>query len=67
MAISGLFSLLYGCFRFGVEFVRLPDPQFGYLAFGWMTMGQILSLPLILVGVVLLALAYRRKESAGTG
>lgn len=61
MAISGLFGLLYGCFRFAIEFVRLPDPQFGYLAFGWMTMGQILSLPLILVGIVLLVLAYRHK------
>ena len=67
MAVSGLFALLYGCFRFLVEFWRLPDPQLGYLAFGWVTMGQILSLPLILIGIVLLALAYRRKESAGTG
>ncbi|HKV97205.1 MAG TPA: prolipoprotein diacylglyceryl transferase [Gammaproteobacteria bacterium] len=64
MAASGLFALLYGCFRFAVEFVRLPDPQFGYLAFGWMTMGQILSLPLIAVGIVLLVLAYRRKSTA---
>ena len=52
--ISGLFALMYGCFRFAVEFVRLPDPQLGYLAFGWLTMGQILSLPLIVVGLVLL-------------
>jgi phosphatidylglycerol:prolipoprotein diacylglycerol transferase len=37
----------------------LPDPQLGYLAFGWLTMGQVLSLPLILVGIVLLKLAYR--------
>lgn len=57
--ISGLFALMYGCFRFAVEFVRLPDPQLGYLAFGWLTMGQILSLPLVLVGVVLLALSRR--------
>ncbi|TBR40155.1 MULTISPECIES: prolipoprotein diacylglyceryl transferase [Dyella] len=57
--ISGLFALMYGCFRFGVEFVRLPDPQLGYLAFGWLTMGQILSLPLILVGLVLLAMSRK--------
>jgi len=44
-----------------VEFVRQPDPQLGYLAFGWLTMGQILSLPLIAVGIVLLTLAYRRQ------
>ena len=53
-AVSGLFALLYGCFRFGVEFVREPDVQLGFLAFDWLTMGQILSLPLILVGLFLL-------------
>ncbi len=58
-AVSGLFVLLYGVFRFGVEFVRLPDSQLGYLAFHWLTMGQVLSLPLILVGIVLLKIAYR--------
>lgn len=50
-AVSGLFALLYGCFRFLVEFVREPDAQLGYLAFGWLTMGQLLSMPLILLGV----------------
>ncbi len=59
MAVSGVFALGYGVFRLLVEFVRQPDPQLGYLAFGWVTMGQILSLPLIAVGVILLALAYR--------
>jgi len=58
-ALSGLFALLYGCFRFAVEFVREPDSQLGYLAFGWLTMGQLLSLPLILVGGVLLVLSRR--------
>lgn len=51
--VSGLFALMYGCFRFGVEFVRVPDPQLGYLAWGWLTMGQIQSLPLVLIGLVL--------------
>ena len=60
MAVSGLFALLYGAFRFLVEFVRMPDAQLGYLAFDWLTMGQILSIPLIATGIVLLALAYRR-------
>ena len=50
-AVSGMFALLYGCFRFLVEFVREPDAQLGYLAFGWLTMGQVLSTPLILLGV----------------
>ena len=58
-AVSGLFALLYGVFRFGVEFVREPDAQLGYIAFGWLTMGQILSLPLIITGLVLLALSRR--------
>jgi phosphatidylglycerol:prolipoprotein diacylglycerol transferase len=57
--ISGLFGLLYGCFRFAVEFVRVPDPQLGYLAWGWLTMGQIQSLPLILIGLVLLAMSRK--------
>ena len=57
--VSGLFALMYGCFRFAVEFVRLPDPQLGYLAFGWLTMGQILSLPLIVVGLVLLFMSRK--------
>ncbi|HJU41142.1 MAG TPA: prolipoprotein diacylglyceryl transferase, partial [Tahibacter sp.] len=50
-AVSGWFALLYGTFRFAVEFVREPDAQLGYLAFGWVTMGQVLSLPLIVVGI----------------
>ncbi|MEO8459420.1 MAG: prolipoprotein diacylglyceryl transferase [Dokdonella sp.] len=58
-AVSGLFALLYGCFRFSVEFVREPDVQLGYLAFGWLTMGQVLSLPLIIVGITLLAMSRR--------
>ncbi len=60
MAPAGLFALGYGMFRFAVEFVREPDAQLGYLAWGWVTMGQVLSTPLILTGVVLLVLAYRR-------
>ena len=58
--VSGLFALLYGCFRFAVEFVRVPDAQLGYL-FGtsWVTMGQMQSLPLIAVGLVLIAMSRR--------
>ncbi len=63
MAVSGLFLALYGLFRFAVEFVRQPDPQLGFIAFGWLTMGQILSLPMLVGGLVLLWLAYRRKAS----
>ncbi|WP_369914536.1 prolipoprotein diacylglyceryl transferase [Xanthomonas sp. NCPPB 3005] len=53
-AVSGMFALLYGVFRFAVEFVRVPDAPIGYLAFHWLTMGQILSTPLILLGLFLL-------------
>jgi len=61
MAVSGVFLLAYCTFRFLVEFVRVPDVQIGYVAFGWVTMGQLLSLPMLLAGVLLLALAYRRS------
>ena len=63
-AVSGLFALLYGCFRFLVEFVRVPDPQLGYLAFGWVTMGQVLSAPMIIAGVILWVLAHKRASKA---
>ena len=56
----GMFLLLYGIFRFIVEFVRVPDAQLGYL-FGWVTMGQLLTLPLILLGALELFLAHRRN------
>ncbi|NII11427.1 prolipoprotein diacylglyceryl transferase [Oleiagrimonas sp. C23AA] len=58
-AVSGLFALMYGIFRFSVEFVRVPDPQLGYLAWGWLTMGQVQSIPLIVVGLVLLWMSRR--------
>ena len=61
MAASGLFLLCYGLFRFAVEFVRVPDAQLGYLGFGWVTMGQVLSLPMILIGIVLCGIAYGRS------
>ena len=53
-AVSGLFLICYGVFRFLVEFVRLPDAHLGYLVFEWITMGQVLSLPMILAGLWLL-------------
>jgi phosphatidylglycerol:prolipoprotein diacylglycerol transferase len=65
LAPSGLFLALYGAARFVVEFVRVPDEHIGYLAGGWLTMGQVLSLPMLLAGVVLLAVAYRRRAPSG--
>jgi phosphatidylglycerol---prolipoprotein diacylglyceryl transferase len=63
MAVSGLFLMLYGIFRFMVEFVREPDAHIGYLAGDWLTMGQVLSTPMILVGVILVYLAYTRATN----
>lgn len=50
---AALFLMLYGFFRFGVEFTRQPDPQLGFIAFGWLTMGQLLSAVLAVSGFVL--------------
>jgi phosphatidylglycerol:prolipoprotein diacylglycerol transferase len=63
MAVSGLFLVLYGVFRSTVEFVRLPDSHIDYLAFGWVTMGHVLTLPMIIGGAILLWLAYRRPAA----
>lgn len=60
-AVSALFLIFYGIFRFSVEFFRLPDANIGYLAFGWLTEGQLLSLPMIVIGIVLFVWSYRRK------
>ena len=62
MAASGVFLLGYGVARTLVEFVRVPDAHLGYLAFGWVTMGQVLTLPMIGAGVVLAVMATRRNE-----
>ena len=63
MAVSGVFCLGYGSFRFLVEFFRQPDAHMGFVAFNWMSQGQLLSTPLIVLGLVLLVLAYRRNEA----
>ena len=60
----GAFLVLYGIFRFLIEFVREPDVQLGYLWGGWLTMGQVLSAPLIVAGIALL-LARRLRRSIG--
>jgi len=59
MATSSLFLILYGIFRFIIEFVRAPDSHIGYLAFDWLTMGQLLSIPMIFIGIYLLIKSYR--------
>lgn len=58
----GVFFILYGVFRIAVEFVRQPDAHIGYLAGDWLTMGMVLSLPLLLIGVALLVYAVKTKH-----
>jgi phosphatidylglycerol:prolipoprotein diacylglycerol transferase len=65
LAPAGLFLTLYAIFRMSVEFVRVPDQDIGYLAFGWLTMGQMLSLPMLVAGLCMLAFAYTRREPSG--
>jgi phosphatidylglycerol:prolipoprotein diacylglycerol transferase len=59
MSISGLFLLGYGVARFVVEFFRQPDAHLGFIAFGWLTMGQLLSLPMIIIGVLFMLWGYK--------
>jgi phosphatidylglycerol---prolipoprotein diacylglyceryl transferase len=61
-AVSGLFLIGYGTLRFLVEFTRQPDDFLGLLAMG-LSMGQWLSLPMIVIGIAMMAWAYRSKGS----
>lgn len=61
-AVSGLFLICYGLFRFIVEFFREPDPQLGLFFGQEISMGQILSTPMIIIGVILLWYAYHKKN-----
>ena len=65
LAPAGLFLTGYATFRFLVEFVRLPDAHIGYLAFGWLTMGQLLSLPMLALGLAMLAWAVKQRQPSG--
>jgi len=62
-AASGLFLLLYGAFRFAIEFVRTPDKQLGYIyGTSWFTMGMQLCIPMLLCGAAFIWMAYRRNR-----
>ncbi|MDE0308544.1 MAG: prolipoprotein diacylglyceryl transferase [Acidiferrobacterales bacterium] len=63
-AVTGIFLAGYGLFRFTVEFFREPDAPLGFILLDWVTMGQILSLPLILAGILLLGMAMKRSSPA---
>ena len=57
----GVFFLLYGIFRISIEFIRQPDVQIGYLAGDWLTMGMVLSAPMVLIGIGLLIYAAKTR------
>ena len=54
MSTIAVFFIGYGIFRFMIEFVRVPDAHLGYIAWGWLTQGQILTIPIIVFGFVLI-------------
>ena len=61
--VSTNFLFWYGLFRFIAEFFRQPDPQMGYILFSWMTMGMILSTPMILVSITILLYATQKQPT----
>ena len=61
--VAGIFGIGYALSRIAVEFVRLPDPQIGYLYGGWLTMGMVLSLPILLAGLGLVFYAMGKKSA----
>lgn len=64
MAVSGLFLAGYGAARCVVELAREPDAHLGYLALGWLTMGQLLSAPMVLAGAAMLWWGRRARDEA---
>ncbi len=65
LAPAGLFLTIYAVLRIAVEFVRVPDANLDYLAFGWLTMGQLLSLPFLAAGIAMLAWSRARRLPSG--
>ena len=67
---AALFVVCYGCFRFMVEFFRQPDSHIGFDLFGWMSRGQLLSIPMVLIGIGVMIWAYyadKQKNAALAG
>jgi len=62
-AVSGLFLAAYGCFRCMAEFFREPDEHIGFIAGEWLTMGMVLSLPMVLLGMIIMAFAYKKADA----
>ncbi len=66
MAVSGMFLLIYGLARFVVEVFREPDAQLGFIAFDWLTMGQLLSTPMIAGGALMMLWGYQKYPLEGS-
>jgi phosphatidylglycerol:prolipoprotein diacylglycerol transferase len=62
--VAGIFAIGYGVARIICEFFRQPDPQLGFL-FGGATMGMLLSLPLIVIGIAFIVHAFRKPAASG--
>ena len=58
--VSGVFLIGYGVLRFGTEFFRQPDSHLGFIALDWLTMGQLLSLPMVIVGIIFILLSLSK-------
>ncbi|MDF1821032.1 MAG: prolipoprotein diacylglyceryl transferase [Alcanivoracaceae bacterium] len=61
-AVTGLFGVGYGVARIAAEFFREPDAHIGYLAGGWLTMGMVLSLPMVFIGAAMMVWGYRQAD-----
>lgn len=61
-SVSGMFLIGYGMLRFITEFFRVPDSHIGFIALEWLTMGQLLSLPMVAAGAWLL---WRARTAGG--
>jgi phosphatidylglycerol---prolipoprotein diacylglyceryl transferase len=59
--VSGLFLIFYGCFRFIIEFFRQPDEHMGFI-FDIITMGQLLSIPMVVMGIILILYTCKRSS-----
>jgi len=62
-AVAGVFLTAYGVLRFTAEFFRQPDAHIGYQAFGWMTRGQLLCVPMVIIGLAMLVWAFRSTSA----
>lgn len=65
-AVTGLFLIGYSIFRISIEFFREPDTQIGYIAFNWLTQGQLLSLPFLLIGIVMMMRACMGQKKCNS-